>query len=118
MEVPREDGMDAGLHQLAGNVVVVLDDVVGQQTLLLVEVGHQVVVHHRDDAFALRTGLGCTVDDPLQGLGLDAASVMVGIRAVATGGQGVEFVHIAVDADDDQTLDGFAAIAERRRVAP
>ena len=50
MQVSREDGVDTRLHELARDVSVVLDDVVGEQAFLLVEVGHQVVVHHGDDA--------------------------------------------------------------------
>ena len=92
---------------------MVLDDVVGQETVLLVEVGHQVMVHHGNDPLAALAGLGGLVDDPLQRLGLDASGVVVGVRTVATGRERVLLIHIAVDADDDQVLDRLAAIAER-----
>ena len=117
MEVSSEDGMYAGLHQLAGNVVMVLDDVVGQQAVLLVEVGNQVVVHHGDDVLALLAGLSGLVDDPLQGFRLDASAIIIGVGTVAAGGKRVRLVHVAVDSDDDQALDGLAAVAQRGGIA-
>ena len=113
MQVSGEDGVDAGLHELHGYRLMVLDDVVGQETVLLVEMGHQVMVHHGNDPLAALARLGGLVDDPLQRLGLDASGIVVGVRTVATGRECVLLIHIAVDADDHQALDGFAAVAQR-----
>ena len=117
MQVTREDGVDTRLHQLPGYVVVVLDDIVGKQLVLLVEVLHQVMVHHGDDALAFSVGLAGYLGDPLQRFGLDAPAVVIGVGAVATAGEQVQLVHIAIDTDDDHPLDRFAAVAERCRVA-
>ena len=40
VQVTREDGVDAGFHQLTGDVIVVFDNVIGQQAVLLVKVFH------------------------------------------------------------------------------
>ena len=93
------------------------DDVVGEQAVLVVKMGHQVVVHHGDDLLALFACDGGLFNDPLHRLGLDASAVIIGIGTVATAGERVLLVHVAVDADDDDALDGLAAVAERGGVA-
>ena len=77
---------------------------------------HQVVMHHRDDLFALFAGLTRAVNDPLQRFGLDAPAVVVGVSVVTAAGECVLFVHIAVDTDDDNVLEGLAAITQGGRV--
>ena len=52
-----------------------------------------------------------------QRLGLDASAVVVVIGALTTAGEGVLLVHVTVDADDYQTLDGLTAVTQGCRVA-
>ena len=66
-----------------------------------------------DDALALAACLIGTLDDPLQRLGLDVAAVEISVDAIAAAGERVLLIHIAVDADDDNSLDGFAAVTQR-----
>ena len=74
---------------------------------------HQVVMHHGNHTLALAAGFTGLLGYPLQRFGLDASAIVIGVGLVSTAGEGVVLIHVAVNADDDDTIDGLAAVTER-----
>ena len=106
-----ENRMDAGIHERISYGRGILHNIRGGDTGLLVEVLHQIVVHHGQYTLSLLAGGISLLADPGESFGFDTPIGDAHIFCRSLIDKGIFFIFTGIYTDDNQIVVSLEGIA-------